>query len=142
MKSARQHARDRGALGGADAQALEGALQITERERDESHAECERLREALRVAKLHMIGVCATLERAASMGVPMAASSCDLMRIVVNQLHEHPSSDPAHTEPLINPETHDCPVRTVRKCERDGCEFCCECGGRLRAPSDTEDASV
>jgi hypothetical protein len=34
-KSARQHARERGALDGADAQALEGALAMTERERDE-----------------------------------------------------------------------------------------------------------
>jgi len=33
-KTVRQHARDRGTLGGADAQALEGALRITEDERD------------------------------------------------------------------------------------------------------------
>ena len=32
--SVREHARRRGALGGADAQALEGALSITEKERD------------------------------------------------------------------------------------------------------------
>ena len=37
-KSARQHARERGALDGADAQALEGALAMTERERDEARA--------------------------------------------------------------------------------------------------------
>lgn len=33
-KTARQHARERGALDGADAQALEHALTMTERERD------------------------------------------------------------------------------------------------------------
>lgn len=33
-KSVRQHARERGALDGADAQALEHALTVTERERD------------------------------------------------------------------------------------------------------------
>ena len=43
-KTVRQHARDRGALGGADAQALEHALWITERERDEARAECVFLR--------------------------------------------------------------------------------------------------
>lgn len=37
-KSARQHARERGALDGADAQALEHALTVTERERDEARA--------------------------------------------------------------------------------------------------------
>lgn len=37
-KSARQHARERGALDGADAQALEHALTQTERERDEALA--------------------------------------------------------------------------------------------------------
>jgi len=37
-KSARQHARERGALDGADAQALEHALTMTERERDEARA--------------------------------------------------------------------------------------------------------
>jgi len=42
-KSARQHARERGALDGADAQALEGALTMTERERDEARARLERL---------------------------------------------------------------------------------------------------
>ena len=35
-KTVRQHARERGALDGADAQALEHALAITERERDEA----------------------------------------------------------------------------------------------------------
>ena len=42
-KSARQHARERGALDGADAQALEGALSMTERERDEARQQLERL---------------------------------------------------------------------------------------------------
>jgi len=42
-KSARQHARERGALDGADAQALEGALTIAERERDEARQRLERL---------------------------------------------------------------------------------------------------
>jgi len=42
-KSARQHARERGALDGADAQALEHALTITERERDEARQQVERL---------------------------------------------------------------------------------------------------
>lgn len=37
-KSVRQRARERGALDGADAQALEHALAITERERDEALA--------------------------------------------------------------------------------------------------------
>ena len=42
-KSARQHAREHGALDGADAQALEGALTMTERERDEARQQLERL---------------------------------------------------------------------------------------------------
>lgn len=41
--TARAHARARGALDGADAQALEGALSLTERERDLLRAEVERL---------------------------------------------------------------------------------------------------
>jgi len=44
-KSARQHARERGALDGADAQALEGALSMTERERDEVRRERDGYRE-------------------------------------------------------------------------------------------------
>ena len=42
-KSARQHARERGALDGADAQALEHALTQTERERDEARQQLDRL---------------------------------------------------------------------------------------------------
>jgi len=42
-KSVRQHARERGALDGADAQALEHALAITERARDEARQQLERL---------------------------------------------------------------------------------------------------
>ena len=38
QKSVRQRARERGALDGADAQALEHALTVTERERDEAQA--------------------------------------------------------------------------------------------------------
>ena len=38
-KSARAHARERGSLDGADAQALEAALAMTERERDEARRE-------------------------------------------------------------------------------------------------------
>ena len=45
QKSARQHARERGALDGADAQALEGALTMTERERDEWRSECASISE-------------------------------------------------------------------------------------------------
>lgn len=44
-ESARAYARRRGALDGANAQALEGALTLTERERDEARAECDALRE-------------------------------------------------------------------------------------------------
>lgn len=43
--SAREAARRRMPLDGADAQALEGALTLTERERDEARAEVERLRD-------------------------------------------------------------------------------------------------
>ena len=50
-KLIREHARDRGALGGADAQALEHAVTITERERDDLKRELDDLkreRDALR----------------------------------------------------------------------------------------------
>lgn len=50
-KSARQHARERGALDGADAQALEHAVTITERERDDALAKLAEAREVNR--KLH-----------------------------------------------------------------------------------------
>jgi len=54
-KSARQHARERGALDGADAQALEGALAMTERERDEAQTELAATK--LRVSDLkHALG--------------------------------------------------------------------------------------
>lgn len=47
-KSVRAHARDRGELGGADAQALEHAITITERERDAALSDAEDLRAELR----------------------------------------------------------------------------------------------
>lgn len=57
----REHARRRGTLGGADAQALEGALAMTERERDEARAEVER-RKARCIA---LENECASLEASA-----------------------------------------------------------------------------
>ena len=47
-RTVRSAARMRQPLDGADAQALEGALTLAERDRDEARAEVERLREALR----------------------------------------------------------------------------------------------
>lgn len=46
-KTVREHARSGGALDGADAQALEGALQITERERDDLGQRIEQMQEQL-----------------------------------------------------------------------------------------------
>ena len=51
--SAREHARRRGSLGGADAQALEGALAMTEKERDAAIARAEKAEAAL--AKINAI---------------------------------------------------------------------------------------
>jgi hypothetical protein len=51
VPSVREAARRRMPLDGTDAQALEGAVTITEAERDEARAERARLREALRTAE-------------------------------------------------------------------------------------------
>lgn len=85
--TAREAARMRQPLDGADAQALEGALSLTERERDKAEArvrelEAERDEARLTLSEIHRTGIAADKERAWAERDALAAKLLALIEAV------------------------------------------------------------